>query len=69
MLRSGIFGKLTAWVAIVLGVLSLLPPTAGMPGMIFALASLIPLEIWAILVARRLLQFASANTARSTSAA
>lgn len=66
MLRSGIFGKLTAWVAIVLGVLS---PTAGMLGMIFALASLIPLEIWDILVARRLLQFASANSARSTSAA
>ncbi len=60
MLRSGIFGKATAWVGVVLGVLSLLPPTAGTPGMIFALGSLIPLEIWDILVARRLLQFAGA---------
>ncbi|HOW26297.1 MAG TPA: DUF4386 family protein [Bacteroidales bacterium] len=56
MLKSSVFNKFTAWVGIVLGVMSLLPPTAGSVGMIFALGSLIPLEIWDILVARRLFQ-------------
>jgi hypothetical protein len=62
MLRSGLFGRVTAWVGIVLGVLSLLPPTAGTLGMIFALGSLIPLEIWDILVARRLFQLAGSES-------
>jgi hypothetical protein len=56
MLKSYIFSKFTAYVGIVLGVMSLLPPTAGTVGMFFALGSLIPLEIWNILVARRLFQ-------------
>ena len=56
MLKSRIFGKFTAWVGIVVGVMALLPPTAGTVGMIFALGSLVPLEIWDILVARRLFQ-------------
>ncbi|MDD5509159.1 MAG: DUF4386 family protein [Bacteroidales bacterium] len=56
MLKSGIFGKFTAWVGIIVGIMALLPPTAGTIGMIFALGSLIPLEIWDILVARRLFQ-------------
>ncbi len=56
MLKSGIFGKFTAWVGIIVGIMALLPPTAGTVGMIFALGSLIPLEIWDILVARRLFQ-------------
>ena len=56
MLHSTVFGKTTARVGIVLGVMSLLPPTAGPVGMFFALGSLVPLEIWDILVARRLLR-------------
>ncbi|MBP6978420.1 MAG: DUF4386 family protein [Bacteroidales bacterium] len=56
MLKSGIFGKFTAWVGIIVGIMALLPPTAGTIGMFFALGSLIPLEIWNILVARRLFQ-------------
>lgn len=58
MLRSTIFSKATAIIGIIMGVMSLLPPTAGMIGMIFALGSLVPLEIWNILVARRLFQLA-----------
>ncbi|MDE3056701.1 MAG: hypothetical protein KGJ59_01920 [Bacteroidota bacterium] len=58
MLRSTVFGKATAYVAVVLGVMSLLPPTAGIVGMFFALGSLIPLEIWDILIARRLFHLA-----------
>lgn len=56
MLWSKDFGRRTAWVGVALGVMSLVPPTAGTIGLIFALGSLVPLEIWDILVARRLLQ-------------
>ena len=56
MLQSTVFGKATAYVGIVLGVLSLLPPTAGTVGIIFSLGSLLPLEIWDILIARKLFQ-------------
>jgi Domain of unknown function (DUF4386) len=51
MLKSTQFTRWTAYVGILLGILSLLPPTAGDIGMIFVLATLIPLIIWAILVA------------------
>lgn len=53
MLRSTIFSKVTARVGIVLGVMSLVPPTAGTIGLFFALGSLVPLEIWDILIARK----------------
>jgi hypothetical protein len=56
MLRSTLFSKLTAYVGILLGVMSLLPPTAGTIGLVFSLGSLVPLEIWYILIARRLFQ-------------
>jgi len=56
MLRSTVFGKKTAYVGILLGVMSLVPPTAGTIGLLFALGSLAPLEIWDILIARRLYQ-------------
>ncbi len=56
MLKSSIFSRFIAVVGVVLGIMSLLPPTAGRIGMFFALGSLIPLEIWDILVARRLFQ-------------
>ncbi len=56
MLRSAAFGRRTAWVGILLGVMSLLPPTAGIVGLAFSLGSLVPLEIWAVLVGRKLLQ-------------
>lgn len=58
MLRSKVFGRVTAWVAVALGVLSLLPPTAGTPGLVMSLASLVPLEIWYLLVGLRLFQLA-----------
>ena len=58
MLRSTLFSKRTAYVGILMGVMSLLPPTAGTIGLLFSLGSLAPLEIWGILVARRLFQLA-----------
>lgn len=54
MLRSKVFSKRTAYVGIVLGVMSLVPPTVGTIGLIFAFGSLAPVDVWDILIARRL---------------
>ncbi len=56
MLQTTLFSKVTAFVGILVSVMMLLPPTAGTIGLFFALGSLLPLEIWLILVARRLFQ-------------
>src|SRR5712691_8784266 len=54
MLRSTIFSKVYAYVGLVLSVTMLVPPTLGTIGLVFSLGSLVPLEIWLILIARRL---------------
>ena len=56
MLKSGRFGRVTAWVGVVMGVLSLVPASAGTVGLVFALGSLLPLEIWYILVGVKLVR-------------
>lgn len=56
MLRSSIFSKTTARMGIAMSVLMVIPPTVGMIGMIFAMVSLVPLTVWDILVAKRLLE-------------
>lgn len=53
MLHSAAFGKVTAYVGIVFGIASLVPPL-GIIGMVFAFASLLPMLAWLILIARRL---------------
>lgn len=58
MLRSNIFSKVTAYLGILMGILILVPPPAGAIGLLFSLGSLVPLEIWDILIARRLFQLA-----------
>ncbi len=63
MVRSKIFGKAAAYTAVILGVMALLPPTAGTVGMIFSLGSLLPLEIWAILVGLRFLRISGQREA------
>jgi hypothetical protein len=57
MLRSydHMFSKVTGYAGLSAGVLMLVPPTAGMIGVVFSLLSLVPLVIWLVLVARRLL--------------
>jgi hypothetical protein len=62
MLRSTLFSKTTAIVGIVLGIMSLLPPTAGTIGLFCALGSLIPLVIWSVLIALRFFQLAQGAT-------
>ncbi len=56
MLRSKIFGKVTAYAGIVAGVLMVVPSTAGTIGLYLALVSLVPTAIWLILIARRFFQ-------------
>lgn len=56
MLRSTLFGKVTASVGLMLSVMMLLPPTVGTIGLVFSLISLVPLVVWLILIARKLFQ-------------
>lgn len=56
MLRSRVFGRATAFVGLLFGVLSLVPASAGRPGLILSFLSLVPMWIWLILIARRLFQ-------------
>ena len=56
MLRSGQFSKVTASIGILLGVMSLVPASAGTIGLVFALGSLLPLEVWYILAGVKLIR-------------
>ncbi|HEX8923825.1 MAG TPA: hypothetical protein VF828_03770, partial [Patescibacteria group bacterium] len=55
MLKSKFFSKKIAYIGIIMGVLMLLPPTAGNIGFVCSFLSLIPMIIWYILVANKLL--------------
>jgi hypothetical protein len=56
MLRSTIFNKATAYFGIVMGILMLVPSTAGTFGFVLAFLSLVPLPFWDILIAIKLFQ-------------
>jgi hypothetical protein len=58
MLRSAVFSKVTGRVGLLVGVLMLIPATAGTAGLVLALLSLAPTMIWSILIAPRLFQLA-----------
>jgi uncharacterized membrane protein YhaH (DUF805 family) len=51
-----LFSKITGYAGLSAGVLMLVPPTAGMIGVVFSLLSLVPLVVWLALIARRLLR-------------
>jgi hypothetical protein len=57
MLRSKLFSRATAYLGFLAGILMIVPSSAGMLGLYFALASLIPWAIWLVLVGKRLLLF------------
>jgi hypothetical protein len=54
MLHSPLFSKATAWWGLASGILMTIPSTAGVPGMLFALASLAPWMVFLVMVTRRL---------------
>jgi hypothetical protein len=59
MLRGGPFGRITAYAAILGGVLGLIPASAGTVGLVASLLSLIPLVVWLVGTGRGLLRVAS----------
>ena len=54
MVGTAVFGRPTAAFGIAAYTLSIVPATAGMLGLVLSIASLLPLAIWLLLVARRL---------------
>jgi hypothetical protein len=58
MVRSSVFGKVTAYLGLFMGILALVPPTAGPIAYYVAFVYLLPLVPWLILVARRLAKLA-----------
>jgi hypothetical protein len=48
--------KVTGYAGLSAGILMLVPPTAGMIGVVFSLLSLVPLVVWLTLIARALLR-------------
>jgi hypothetical protein len=54
MIGTGVFGRPTAYFGIAAYALSIVPATAGTLGLVLSIASLVPLAIWLLLVARRL---------------
>ena len=56
MIQSKVFGKGTSYWGLFAAIIMSIPSTAGMIGMVFALASLIPWIVFCILIARKLLQ-------------
>ena len=58
MLRSNIFGRVTAYAGLLAGVLMIVSSTVGTVGLTFALASLLSWTVFSRLIARRLFQIA-----------
>ena len=54
MIGTGVFGRPTAYFGIAAYALTIVPATAGRLGLVLSIASLLPLAIWLVLVARRL---------------
>lgn len=59
MLRSTVFSRMTGYVGLLVGLLMLVPATAGMVGLVLSLVSLVPAMIWDLLIARRLFRLAA----------
>jgi hypothetical protein len=57
MLKNPIFGKKTAIIGLIAGLLMIIPSTFGTVGIIFSLASLIPWYIFSILISREFLRY------------
>lgn len=64
MLRGNVFSQLTGWVGVITGVLMLWPPVNTV-FLIISFLSLIPMAVWYVLVALRLLQLARGEPAHA----
>ena len=61
MLKSDIFTKVTGWMGLLMGILMLVPPTAGKLGIILSFLSIIPLMPWLIIIAIRFFKLGKQN--------
>ena len=61
MLKSNIFTKVTGWLGLIMGILMLVPPTAGKLGFVLSFLSIIPLMPWLIIIAIRFLKLGKQN--------
>jgi hypothetical protein len=61
MLRSKVFSKATGYAGLAMGVLTLVPASAGTVGIVFSLLALVPTMIWFILLAWRFFQLGGAT--------
>ena len=59
MLRSNVFSKATGFAGLAMGVLTLVPASAGTVGIVFSLLALVPTMIWYVLLARSFFKFGS----------
>lgn len=64
MLQSHIFSRMTAYIGLLFGALSVVPASAGKIGLVLSLLSLVPMWIWLILIAGRLFQLGRTTAAR-----
>lgn len=65
MLKSHVFGKLTAGVYLFGSLLMVVPPAVGTVGVALAMASLLPFAVWLLLVARRFFQLGQGGGVRA----
>ncbi|GEN78440.1 DUF4386 family protein [Actinotalea fermentans] len=56
LMRSRVFSRATAWWGLAAAVLMAVPSNVGVVGLAFAMASLVPWSVFAVLVGRRLLR-------------
>ena len=61
VLRSKVFSKATGYAGLAMGVLTLVPASAGTVGIVFSLLALVPTMIWFILLAWRFFQLGGAT--------
>lgn len=66
MYRSSVFSRATAVWGLVAAALMAVPSNFGTVGLVFAMASLVPWAVFAVLVARRLLELARPLSSRPT---
>lgn len=61
MLHGSIFTPATGYVGLLMGILTLVPATAGKVGLVLSFVSLMPLVVWLILIAQRLFQLSTTS--------
>ena len=64
MLKAREFGKAISWLGIIIGIMMLLPPTAGKAGLYLSVASVFPLWFWCLLLSWKFYKFGRKTVVR-----